>query len=325
MPNIERKGPVVIAIVGPTCTGKTSLSLEVAKRLDGEIIACDSRTIYKRMNIGTAKPSEAEQALVKHHALDVIEPNRFYSVAEYKELATKVIGDVVERGKTPIVCGGTGLYARALLEGIDIPSVAPQPHLREQLNAQATEKGNAYLLEELRKVDAITADRLSVNDRRRIIRALEVSYVAGQAFSELSVKGELPFRTIWQGLYFKERQAHKEMIVARLSEQFDYGLPDEALALLAEPEFGPVLRSAVNYKEFFPYMEGKEKLEQVFDQCVLHNFQLARKQMTWFRANSAITWHELGSVSQEKILAQLTDAYAMVVSHTAQSTGDIGL
>jgi tRNA dimethylallyltransferase len=306
---MKPKGPVVIAIVGPTCTGKTSLSLSLAKKLGGEIIACDSRTIYKRMDIGTAKPSKAEQSMVPHHAIDVLEPDRFFSVAEYKELAQAAIGDICQRGKSPIVCGGTGLYARALLEGIDIPSIPPHPELRELLNEVASEKGNAHLHDQLKKIDAVTAQRLSVNDRRRIIRALEVSMVSGKAFSQLSVKKEAPFNTIWVGLRFQERTLHKRMIVERLSNQFASGLITEALDLLAEPEFNSVLRSAVNYKEFVPYIEGKVSLEQVFDQCVLHNSQLARKQMIWFRANKGIRWYELDNLSQEEILSDVIDSF----------------
>jgi tRNA dimethylallyltransferase len=306
-------GQVVIAIVGPTCTGKTSLSLKLAKALNGEIVACDSRTIYKHMDIGTAKPSQAEQAMVRHYAIDVLAPNRFYSVAEYKELALEAITDIFGRGKVPIICGGTGLYARALLEGIDIPSIPPQPELREYLNTLANEKGNHHLHEKLKTLDPVSAGRLSVNDRRRIIRALEVSMVSGRAFSDLSVKGNIPFRTIWIGPCFKSRSLHKQMIVERLKEQFASGLEKEVISLFEEAEFNEVLRSAVNYKEFLPYIDGKESLEYIFEQCVLHNFQLARKQMTWFKANKEICWYELDSTSQEKILSEVIDSYTTVV------------
>ncbi|PWT94512.1 MAG: tRNA (adenosine(37)-N6)-dimethylallyltransferase MiaA [Candidatus Melainabacteria bacterium] len=310
---MQPQDPVVIAIVGPTCTGKTSLSLQLAKSLDGEIVACDSRTIYKRMDIGTAKPSQAEQAIIRHHGIDVLEPKRFFTVAEYKELALEAINNIFERGKVPIICGGTGLYARALLEGIDIPSIPPQPQLREYLNTLASEQGNLHLHEKLKTLDPVTANRLSVNDRRRIIRALEVSMVSGQAFSALSVKGKVPFKTIWIGLCLKSRSLHKQLIVERLKAQFTCGLKNEVVGLFAEPEFGEVLRSAVNYKEFLPYMDGKENLEYVFDQCVLHNFQLARKQMTWFKANKEIRWYELDSTNQEKILSEVIDSYMTVV------------
>lgn len=309
---MQPQGQVVIAIVGPTCTGKTSLSLELAKKLDGEIVACDSRTIYKRMDIGTAKPSQAEQSLIPHHAIDVLEPNRFYSVAEYKELAQHAVKDILNRGKLPIICGGTGLYARALLEGIDIPAIPPQPQLREHLNAMASEKGNLYLHEKLKALDPVSAGRLSVNDRRRIIRALEVSMVSGKAFSDLSVRGSVPFKTIWIGLYLKNRTLHKQMIIERLKQQFADGLENEVVGLFAQPEFNEVLCSAVNYKEFLPYIDGKENLEYVLEQCVLHNFQLARKQMTWFKANKEIRWYELDSISQENMLSGVIDFYQTI-------------
>lgn len=306
---MQPKGPVVIAIVGPTCTGKTALAIEVSRLLNAEIISSDSQTIYKHMNIGTAKPNQAEQLLVKHHLIDVIEPNRFFSVAEFKELALTAINDMQERGKMPVVCGGTGLYARALLQGIDIPSVPPNPELREFFNEMATTRGNHYIHERLKKVDPVAAERLSVNDRRRIIRALEVSFTAGKAFSQLAVKSMPSFRTIWIGLCFKERALHKQMMVERLKQQFAQGLVEEATSLLAEPEFRPVLGSAVNYKEFLPYIEGKQTLEEVFDQCALHNFQLARKQMTWFRANKEIHWYELDNLEGTKIASDVFDLY----------------
>jgi tRNA dimethylallyltransferase len=299
----------VIAIVGPTCTGKTSLSLQLAQKIGGEIVACDSRTIYRYMDIGTAKPTSAERSLINHHLLDVLEPKRFFTVAEYKKLGQEVIEDIFARGKTPIVCGGTGLYARALLEGISIPPVPPQPELRRSFNLLADEKGNAQLYEKLKAVDPASAERLSVNDRVRIIRALEVTLVAGKPFSTLARRSEPPFQTVWFGLSVGERSVHASLIEKRLLDQFSNGLVQEALELLAQPEFEAVLRNAVNYKEFIPYMEGKEDLATVQAECILHNMQLARKQMTWFKANSQITWFQVDEIAQGKILATMIEAW----------------
>jgi tRNA dimethylallyltransferase len=299
----------VIALVGPTCTGKTSLSLALAKAINGEIVACDSRTIYRYMDIGTAKPTALEQETIAHHLLDVLEPSRFFTVAEYKNLALTSIADIFARGKTPIVCGGTGLYARALLEGIDIPSVEPQPELRKSLNALADDQGNAALHAKLKEVDPTAALRLSINDRVRVIRAMEVTLIAGKPFSELAQRSNPPFKTAWFGLNVSERAIHRGIIERRLVDQFANGLVDEALQLLTRPEFEAVLRNALNYKEFIPYMEGNADLASVQAQCVIHNMQLARKQMTWFKANPEIVWFHADCMSQEKILPLMIETW----------------
>ena len=163
----------VVAIVGPTCSGKTALSLKIAKELNAEIVACDSRTIFKEMDIGTAKPSKEEQESITHHLLDVIAPNQTYTVTRYKEAATHAISDIGSSKKLAIVCGGTGFYARALLEGLDIPEVSPQEAMREQLNKIADEQGNLTLHNQLKKIDPVSAERININDRFRIIRPLK--------------------------------------------------------------------------------------------------------------------------------------------------------
>jgi len=260
------------------------------------------------MDIGTAKPTKIEQEMVPHHLIDVLVPDRFFSVAEYKMTATCAIDDIVQRGKVPIICGGTGLYARALLEGIDIPSVPPQPELRQKLNCEANEKGNAYLLGQLKELDPLAAQRLNSNDRIRIIRALEVSLVSGKPFSSLAGKSEPLYDTHWIGLCMQDRALHKEMIAKRLAEQIAAGLVEEMRELWAKPPFQAVLRSAINYKEFIPCIEGKESLEAVESQCLLHNFQLARKQMIWFKANDKIQWFAMDEMDQDKIFAQIIES-----------------
>lgn len=313
MPNNVFKDtkPIVLAIVGPTCTGKTSLSLNLAKQLNGEIISCDSRAIYKGMDIGTAKPTVHERSIIRHHLIDVLQPDRFFSVAEFKELADVAIADITQRHKIAIVCGGTGLYARALLEGITMPSVEPQPEIRTKFNELANNKGNAHIHDHLRKLDPIAAKRLSVNDRVRIIRALEVSIVAGKPFSSLAGKAPPPFKTIWAGLRFHDRTLHKQAIIKRLKEQFINGLKEEALNILNKSELKAVARTAVNYKEFVPYLEGRENLEHVFEQCVTHNFQLAKRQLTWFRANPAIQWFNIDQLSESAIISQILESFRM--------------
>jgi tRNA dimethylallyltransferase len=280
----------VIAIVGPTCTGKTDLSIALAQKLNGEIVALDSRTIYKKMDIGTAKPSVEEQNKIKHYALDLIEPIRFYTVAEYIKIASDAINKISAQGKLPILCGGTGLYARALLEGIQIPAVEPQTELRAQLEELAKQKGNAEVHSKLAEIDPVTAARLNVNDLRRIIRALEVSIVSGKPFSQIAVQVEPPYQTTWIGLNWKNRDLHKKIISERLKKHLQAGLVEEVVGLWQHTNYQAVLSNSINYKEFIPYINTNQSLDEANAQCIKNNFQLARKQIMWFKTRPFINW-----------------------------------
>lgn len=295
----------LIAIVGPTCTGKTELSLQLAEKLHGEIVALDSRTVYKKMDIGTAKPSLEEQRGIKHHALDILDPTRFFSVSEYVRVARPAIEGIIARGKLPIVCGGTGLYARALLEGIEIPPVPPQEELRKELNYFADKHGNGALHSWLNTVDPAAANRLNVNDRRRIVRALEVFLITGKPISVLASKGDPPFKTLWIGLSWRDRSLHKNFIAERLRLQLQKGLLEEVEGLWKEPVFHLIINNAVNYKEFIPYFAKNTNLENAYQQCIRDNFHLARKQMIWFRAHPSINWIALDDLHSQKPLADI--------------------
>lgn len=297
----------VIAIVGPTASGKTALSLKLAEKFPVEIVACDSRTIYKRMDIGTAKPSAEEQSRVRHHLLDVADVDKTYTVANYKEDASSAIADIHSRGKIPIVCGGTGLYARALLEGLSIPEVAPNPDLRKELNDFADENGNDQLMARLGALDPVTAARLNVNDRYRIIRALEVCLSLGKPFSEAATVKPAPYPTLWVGMGVADRQYIKDLIARRLDEQFETGLIDEVKALLAD--YGPTraLLNAVPYKEVIAYLHGNCSIEQVKTDAQKHNYQLARRQIMWFRANPKTHWFSVDTEKAENILSKVCD------------------
>jgi len=297
----------LIAIVGPTCTGKTELSIQLAKELKGEIIALDSRTIYRKMDIGTAKPTPKQQEEIKHHALDILEPSRFFTVSEYVQVARAAIDDILARGKLPIVCGGTGLYAQALLEGIQIPPVPPQHELRLELNCFADRNSNEALHRWLSKMDAVAAGRLNINDRRRIIRALEVCLVTGQPFSLLSSKGEPPLQTLWVGLKWNSRSEHKKLITERLHKQLESGLLAEIARLWQETSYRPILSNAVNYKEFIPYLGRTQNWEDACQQCIQNNYQLARKQMMWFGARSSINWLILDDLPTSTRLSRILE------------------
>lgn len=303
--NIQAAQIPVIVIVGPTASGKTALSLKLAEKLPVEIVACDSRTIYRRMDIGTAKPSAQEQLQVRHHLLDVADVDQVYTAANYKEEATKAIDDIRARGKYPIVCGGTGLYARALLEGFSIPAVAPNIELRNQLNALADEQGNDVLFEKLQSLDPVTAQKVNPNDRFRVVRAIEVSLALGKPFSEAATKIAPPYPTIWIGMGVKDRQYIKGLIEHRFDEQVNAGLMDEVRGLLADYGQTRALLNAVPYKEAIAYLAGEISIQQAREQSLIHNYQLARRQLMWFRTNEQINWFMVDTESRENIFSDV--------------------
>ncbi|MCC6979362.1 MAG: tRNA (adenosine(37)-N6)-dimethylallyltransferase MiaA [Candidatus Melainabacteria bacterium] len=311
MPTNEKsaagKTKPVIAIVGPTASGKTALSLRLSEKLPVEIVACDSRTIYRRMDIGTAKPSKEEQAKVSHHLLDVADVSETYTVARYKEDAERAIAEIHRRDKIPIVCGGTGFYARALLEGLSIPEVPPNLQLRKELNDFADKNGNEKLLERLKESDSVTALRLNANDRFRVVRALEVTLALGKPFSEAATLKPAPYPTIWIGMGVSNRQYIKDLIETRLDEQIAAGLLEEVSSLLAD--FGPTraLLNAVPYKEVIAYLDGNCTLDQARQDALKHNYQLARRQIMWFRANENTHWFNVDVEDREQIFSQVCE------------------
>lgn len=297
----------VLAIVGPTCTGKTALSIKLAQILGAEIICADSRTVYRLFDIGTAKPSAKEMQGIRHHLLDVADPEDEFTAARFSELANAAIKDITARKKFPIVCGGTGFYSRALLEGLSIPAVPPQTELREQLNREADESGNSSIFQKLEKLDPVTAGRLNVNDRFRVIRALEVCLTTGQAFSDLAGKKEAPYEVMWIGLSLKDREKLRKLIELRIAEQMRQGMLDEVKRLYEI--YGPSqkIMNTVNYRDLLRYLEGEISLEMAISDAERHNYQLARRQMMWFKTNPKINWFYTDEMPQDAIEAEITD------------------
>jgi tRNA dimethylallyltransferase len=303
----DRK-PTVIAIVGPTGSGKTGLSLPLAETLNGEIIACDSRTVYRHFDIGTAKPSKAEQSRVPHHLIDVAQPDEDFTVAQFTELAGAAIHEMTARGKLPIVCGGTGFYARALLEGLDIPAVPPQIELRRELQDFADREGNEALHQRLTEIDPVSASRLNANDRFRVVRAIEVSTVCGEPFSQLARKRDPDFNTIWIGLNASDRNHLYAVIKERLHQQVAEGLLEEVQSLYKR--YGPhqKMMHTVNYRQYVQHIEGMLDSQQAFDEALKHNNHLARRQLIWFRANPQIKWFAIDELDKTQLL-QAVQAY----------------
>jgi tRNA dimethylallyltransferase len=296
--------PWVIALVGPTATGKTALSLELANRFNGEIIACDSRTVYCHMDIGTAKPSAEEQRGVPHHLIDVANPDEVYTVAQYQVDAGEALADIQSRGRLPVVCGGTGFYARALLEGLKIPQVPPQENLRNELSEAAAQNGVESLRKVLRELDPVSADRIGLNDKFRLIRAIEVSTVLNKPFSEAAEIVETPFKVLWIGLTPNDREVLKTRIRARIALQEEAGLIDEVRTIYMQ--YGPTqtLMNAIAYKEYVKYIRGEISAKEAYEEAVQNTSTLAKRQLTWFRANKQIEWIDIDNKDAREIFRE---------------------
>ena len=296
----------IICIAGPTASGKTALAVELAKELGGEVVSCDSMQIYKRMDIGTAKPTAEEMQGIPHHMLSVAEPWEDFSVSRYCCLATPIVEDIVARGKTAIIAGGTGLYMDALIKG---NTFAPFPStgMREKLEQQADAEGTEAMKALLQTIDPEAAER--IHDRKRLIRALEVYYETGETITEHNKKTQaIPprFQPLWLGLDFEERSELYRRIDLRVDLMLEAGLIGEICNLLDEG-IGPncTALQAIGYKEFIDALEGKCTFTEAAAQVQQSSRRYAKRQLTWFRRNGAMHWvtRKTGE-STEEILAK---------------------
>ncbi len=281
----------IICIAGPTASGKTALAVELAKEFNGEVVSCDSMYVYRRMNIGTAKPTVEEMQGIVHHMIDVAEPDVDFSVSKYCDMAAPIVDDVVARGKTAIIAGGTGLYMDSLIKGNDFADL-PATGIREKLEAKAAEVGFDAMLEELRAIDPDSADRLK--DTRRVIRALEVYYETGITMTEHNRRTrEIPprYNPLWIGLDFTERSELYRRINLRVDIMLEMGLIEEIKNLLASgiPAKCTAMQ-AIGYKEFVAALNGECTIEEAADQVRMFSRRYAKRQLTWFRRNQNIHW-----------------------------------
>ena len=281
----------IICVAGPTASGKTALAVELAKEFDGEVVSCDSMYVYKHMNIGTAKPTKEEMDGIVHHMIDVAEPDEDLSVSRYCDMAAPIVDDIVARGKTAIIAGGTGLYMDSLIKGNDFAPF-PATGVRQQLEEKAAKIGFDALLEQLRAVDPDSADRLK--DTRRVIRALEVYYETGITITEHNRRTqEIPprYNPLWLGLDFEERSELYRRIDARVDIMLQQGLLREIEALLASgiPSKCTALQ-AIGYKEFVAALKGEISPEEAADQVRKSSRHYAKRQLTWLRRNKKIHW-----------------------------------
>ena len=283
----------IVVIVGPTASGKTGLSVALAKKLDGEVISADSMQIYRGMDVGTAKVTPEEMEGVPHHMIDVADPEESFSAARFVEMADPILQDILARGKTAIIAGGTGLYVDALIQG---RAFAPHPGTgkRETLEREADSLGMEAMLERLREIDPDSAGRLHLSDRKRILRALEVYEETGKTITahNLETQSVPPkYDPVWIGLAFRDRKDLYRRIDRRVDLMLERGLLDEISGLLARgvPETATAMQ-AIGYKEFLPVLEGRMTADEAAEQVKRGSRRYAKRQLTWFRKNERIHW-----------------------------------
>ncbi len=306
--------PLLICLAGPTASGKSAASLALAQRWPIELIIMDSATIYRGMDIGTAKPSLQEQALAPHHLLDIRDPAQAYSAAEFARDAAVLAQDIRQRGRIPVLCGGTMLYYKALREGLNaLPGADPE--IRQALDAEASERGWPALHAELARVDPATAARLAPNDSQRLQRALEIWRSSGRAMSDWLAQPPQPVLPGWRFLTISLEPSDRSVLHTRIAQRYQAmihaGLLDEVRALYARPDLHPGLPSirCVGYRQLWDYLDERVSLEQAIEQAIAATRQLAKRQITWLR-----------SLPQRVPVDCLSDqAVAEVAQHCAQA------
>ena len=288
------KDPLIV-IVGPTAVGKTAASIELARRFEGEIISADSRLLYRGMDIGTAKPTLAEQRGIPHHLVDVADPDENWSLALYQREAYRVIDDILAKGKLPFLVGGTGQYVRSIIEGWQIPPQKPDYDLRDALNHWADEIGAEALYERLKAIDGDAAANMDHRNVRRVVRALEVIFKTGERFSDLRRKQQCPYRPIVLGIE-RPREALYERIDQRIEIMLTQGWVDEVKAILANgyPPDMPTL-SAIGYGEITQFLQGEITYEEAIVLMKRNTRTFVRRQANWFKSDDPrITWLAAG-------------------------------
>jgi tRNA dimethylallyltransferase len=285
---------LLIVILGPTASGKTEMGLELAKKFNGEIINADSRQIYREMDIGTGK-IESQKSIkskvykVKNsiHLINIINPNQKFSLSQYKKLAIKTINNIHKRGKIPILVGGTGLYISVIVDNLEIPKAAPNKKIRERLEKH-TEK---YLFKKLKKIDLKSAGTIGENNKRKLIRALEVYKITGKPFSAQQIKGKPLFNILQIGIKTNREELYKK-IDKRVDKMIKIGLIEETKKLSKKYSFSFPAMSGIGYFEIGLYLQDKISLEEATQKIKFRTHQYARRQMTWFKKDERIKWVE---------------------------------
>ena len=289
------KPNTLIAVVGPTASGKTALAIALAKELGGEIVSADSMQIYRGMDIATAKPTPEEMAEVPHHLIGFWPPEKPFSVAQYAILAREKIDDILRRGRVPVLCGGTGLYIKAIVDHIQYEEeTGEDAALRERLRRQAQDEGNLAVWRQLQAMDPQTAERIHPNNLGRVIRAIEVMQVSGRSIreqEERSRQAPCPYHVIQIGLRYRNRENLYERIGRRVDAMAEAGLLEEARAV-RQQGLTATAAQAIGYKELYDWMDGMLPLEEALENLKRSTRRYAKRQLTWFGADARIRWIE---------------------------------
>lgn len=295
--------PLVAVVVGPTASGKTSLGIEIAEHFGGEIVSADSMQIYENMDIATAKPTDSELARVKHHLIGFVPAGESFSVAKYKEKAIAAIDEILSKGKLPVVVGGTGLYIDTLIRNTEFFDYE-ESDIRVKLEARCEKEGIDSLYNELKSVDPIAAQRLHINDTKRIIRALEVYYSTGMTISrqdELSHLNESKYRFCIIGLNATDRQYLYDRINLRVDMMLEDGLIAEADSFF-KSDISKTAAQAIGYKELKPYFDSLVTLDEAVEKLKMETRRYAKRQLTWFRRNKDIHWLNIDEYEKNELI-----------------------
>lgn len=296
--------PKVIVIVGPTASGKTATSIKVAQKLNGEIISADSMQIYKDMNIGTAKPTKEEMAGIKHYMIDVVSPEENFNVAKYKEMAEKAIEEILSKNKLPIIVGGTGLYVDTLVNGIEFVDVKEDIAYRNEMLEKAQKEGNAVLHEELAKIDKEAAEKIDMNNVRRVIRALEIYKITGKTKTELDEESKKDTKYDYKiyGIEWEREELYKR-IEKRVDLMLEEGLIDEVKNVTSKYNISKTALQGLGYKEVVEFLNNNISYDEMVEKLKMETRRYAKRQLTWFRRNKKIEWYNINEIA-EKIVSE---------------------
>ena len=296
--------PKVVVICGPTASGKTALSIELAKRINGEIISSDSMQIYKDMDIGTAKPTKEEMQGIKHYLVDFVEPNKRYSVADFKKDAEKAIEEILENGKVPIIVGGTGLYVDSLIYGIEYQDIKFDEQYRKKLENRVEREGLESLYNEAKKIDLQAMEKISSNDQKRILRVLEIYKATGKNKTEQEAESrkngvKYDYKVFAINM---DREKLYERINKRVDIMIEQGLIQEVQNLLKKYDEFPTAMQGLGYKEVVEYLQGNISKEEMIEKIKMETRRYAKRQITWFKKNKQTIWiepHDLQKILDE--------------------------
>lgn len=294
--------PKVIVICGPTASGKTSLSISLAKKINGEIVSCDSMQIYKEMDIGSAKPTVEEMQEIKHYLVDFVSPEKRYSVSEYKEDASKAIEEIINKGKTPIIVGGTGLYLNSLIYNIQYNEMEVDLNYRRELEKEAEEYGLEVLYNRAKEIAPEAMEKVSANDKKRITRVLEIYNATGRNKTELEKKSrkEVPYNYLIFGINM-ERSILYDRINKRVDIMLEQGLIEEVKNLINKYSNMPTAMQGLGYKEVKEFLDGNISKEEMIEKIKMETRRYAKRQITWFKRIENIIWLDGLNKTEENV------------------------